>query len=575
MYCLPFSQRAVFGAILAALLTCFSLSSHANAGKVLFVLGGASIERGQTALAAQRGAQIQAGDTLVTAAAGRMHLRMADGAMISLKPDTRFTVEQYELPAAAQAEAESSDEANSGSQSGGLIGQSRASGGSAVLNLVRGGFRTITGLIGRRDKAAYQLKTPVATIGIRGTDFSVYQCAGNCNSDDGLYLGVWDGGITVQNDGGADDFDAGEFGYVPNSQTRPANAPPNENVTTETPPPPTEDGDDEESEDGDDSSGDQQADANQAQGDTGGEQTDDGDSPDSPSDTTVVDNSAAGDGGFERGGSESSDPPRPPTPPQEVIDDEPEPEPDNRPFRSIAYGEIGDGFVGAATTRNLAVDSDGDLIAFVGAHPANNGASTGDYRIGTATAVNQGLDPDTGIRWGRWADGTATVAIDGGPAQAIDLSNASLHYAFTDATADVPAITRSGSAEFSLVGNTNPTDTLGNVGVLGSASLFANFTQQTVESDVDLLINDQIWSAFGTGSIADGTNLFGGNYESVTVDNDSQGNSGQFSGFFAAPNNAGLPQGAGLIYTLTNGQTDVTGSAVFGDPAPLTESGGQ
>lgn len=563
----PKAARIV-GIFFAALMASMATSSHAAAGKIMFVLGGASVERGQTALAAQRGAQVQVGDTLVTARSGRMHLRMADGALVSLKPDTRFTIEDYQVPepeAAEEPEPATRDstqqQSTPASSQSGLIGQSRTD-GSAVLNLVRGGFRTITGLIGRRDRSAYQLKTPVATIGIRGTDFSVYQCTGNCNSDDGLYLGVWDGGITVQNDGGAADFDAGEFGYVANQQTPPQPSPPNTNVTTDTPPPPTEDND------GEEESGEQD--------DGGGEQAQQQST--GQSSNTAQQQQGSGDS-FAEGGSESSAPETRPTPPEEIVEDEPPP--DNRPFRSIAFGAIGDGFVAAATTRNVALNGNNDLIAFIGAHPDNDGTSRGDYRIGTANAVNQGFDPDTAIRWGRWADGTATVAVDGGQAQNIDLTDSSLHYVFSDAVQSAPAITMSGSAEFALVGNTNPTDSMGNVGVLGAASLFANFTNQTVESSVDLSINDQIWNAFGSGDIGDGTNLFGGNYDDVTVDGDPTGNGGQFSGFFAVPNADGLPQGAGLTYHLTSDDSQVTGSAVFGEPTPFQEtspaqnSGGQ
>ena len=541
-------SRPACRAVMAAALAIGPGIAQAAAGKVMFVLGGASIERGQTALAAQRGAQVEVGDTLVTAQSGRLHMRMADGALISLKPDTRFTVEDYAVPDPEPEPTASAASPERASASNDLVGQARLN-GSAVLNLVRGGFRTITGLIGRRNRAAYQLKTPVATIGIRGTDFSVYQCVGNCNSDDGLYLGVWDGGITVQNGAGSEEFDAGEFGYVGGQNTPPVNTgTPNTVVSNDTPPPSEEEPAEEE--------------------ETTGEPASNQPPPKEQQQPTATKEDSGNDS-FAEGGSESSPPEQPPLPPPEVV------EQDNRPFRSVAYGEIPDSFVGAATTRNTALNANGDLVAFIGAHPDNNATSTGDYRLGSATVTNQGFDPNTNIRWGRWADGTATVAVDGGQAQNIDLTEASLHYALSDTFASAPAINFTGEAEFTLVGNTNPTDNQGNVGVLGAASLFADFTNQIVDSTIDLSINNQIWNASGTGDIADGSNLFGGNYQTVTVDNDSNGNSGQFAGFFAAPDNSGLPQGAGLIYNLSNGQVDVTGAAIFGEPESFDQSPGQ
>ena len=539
-------------------------AAEARAGKVLFVLGGASIERGQTALAAQRGAAVEAGDTLVTGLSGRMHVRMADGALISLKPDTRFTIEAYEPPAAAETPATGTqgsggDRQDAGAGSAGqdsLVGSARPQ-GLAVLSLLRGGFRTITGLIGKQDKAAYQLKTPVATIGIRGTDYSVYQCSSNCANADGLYLGVWAGGVVVSNDGGTEEFDAGEFGYVASQATPPQQTQGDPVVTTDTPPPPSD-------EDGEESEESEEAESDG--GESGG---------DAPSASTEQDNDADSTGdSFAEGGSETAPPQNRPVEPP-VADEEPPP--DNRPFRSLAYGPVPDGedgqFVSSSTTRNAALNTDNELVAFVGGHP--NG--TGDYRIGTAEAINLGFDPDTGIRWGRWAGGTATVAVDGGAAQNLDLNDSSLHYVVTPAMASVPAVPIEGTASYTLVGNTNPTDSNGNVGVLGSAFFGANFTDQTVDSAINLSINDDVWNASGTGSIASGTNLFGGNYDTVNVNGQSPtGADGFFSGFFGpSPSSGGIPSGAGLTYTLTDGATDVSGAAVFGEPSTGTATGGQ
>ena len=40
-----------------------------------------------------------------------------------------------------------------------------------VFDLLRGGARFVTGLLGKRSQSAFQMRTPHATIGIRGTDF--------------------------------------------------------------------------------------------------------------------------------------------------------------------------------------------------------------------------------------------------------------------------------------------------------------------------------------------------------------------------------------------------------------------
>ena len=78
-------------------------------------------------------------------AKGRVQIRFADGAYVSVHPDTTLRVDEYSY-AVGQA-----DEARS------------------IMSLLRGGLRTVTGLIGRRRMEAWKLETPVASIGIRGT----------------------------------------------------------------------------------------------------------------------------------------------------------------------------------------------------------------------------------------------------------------------------------------------------------------------------------------------------------------------------------------------------------------------
>jgi hypothetical protein len=46
--------------------------------------------------------------------------------------------------------------------------------GKSVMNLIEGGFRTITGLIAKTNPIDYKIQTPVATIGVRGTDYAIY-----------------------------------------------------------------------------------------------------------------------------------------------------------------------------------------------------------------------------------------------------------------------------------------------------------------------------------------------------------------------------------------------------------------
>ena len=76
-------------------------------------------------------------------------------------------------------------------------------GASALFSLLRGGLRTVTGLIGRDNPNSYRMRTAVATMGIRGTGYDVI-CTGPCAFDgstsstplpegDGMYSHFWEG----------------------------------------------------------------------------------------------------------------------------------------------------------------------------------------------------------------------------------------------------------------------------------------------------------------------------------------------------------------------------------------------
>jgi len=96
--------------------------------------------------------------------------------------------------------------------------------------LLRGGLRTVTGAIGRNDPENVEVRTPVATLGIRGTDFEVRMCAGDCLDvdpapRDGLYAGVNRGTVVIMNAAGEVVSTAGQFAFVANLGMLPSSLP--------------------------------------------------------------------------------------------------------------------------------------------------------------------------------------------------------------------------------------------------------------------------------------------------------------------------------------------------------------
>ena len=105
--------------------------------------------------------EVSEGDLLVTAKDSYAQVVMNDGTKMTLRPNSNLKIESYRFKTdAPQADA-------------------------AVFRLIKGGFRTVTGLIGKRgNKDAYQLRAATATIGIRGTDFTSRLCATKDCADD-------------------------------------------------------------------------------------------------------------------------------------------------------------------------------------------------------------------------------------------------------------------------------------------------------------------------------------------------------------------------------------------------------
>jgi len=98
--------------------------------------------------------EVIAGDNLETAKNSYAQVMMNDGTQMTLRPNSNIKIEAYQF----KKEAPTED--------------------NAVYRLIKGGFRTLSGLIGKRGNAdAYKLRVTTATIGIRGTDFTTRLCA--------------------------------------------------------------------------------------------------------------------------------------------------------------------------------------------------------------------------------------------------------------------------------------------------------------------------------------------------------------------------------------------------------------
>ncbi len=118
-------------------------------GEVSLVLGKAWLISDSGRHAVAPGTEIRATDRILTEANGHVHIRFVDQALVSVRPDSRLEIVQYDYNADQPALS------------------------TIKLNLEEGITRSISGHGASSARDRFRLNTPIAAIGVRGTDFVV------------------------------------------------------------------------------------------------------------------------------------------------------------------------------------------------------------------------------------------------------------------------------------------------------------------------------------------------------------------------------------------------------------------
>lgn len=98
----------------------------------------------------KQGDEIFVSDSIMTGPKSFAVIQFLDGAKLTIKPDSEIVIEDYVYNGNADDKA--------------------------TLNLVSGGLRVITGAMAKTHPDNYKVKTPVALMGVRGTEFSIQLC---------------------------------------------------------------------------------------------------------------------------------------------------------------------------------------------------------------------------------------------------------------------------------------------------------------------------------------------------------------------------------------------------------------
>ena len=118
-------------------------------GEVSLVLGRAYLERDNDRERIEAGSKVHVGDRVFTEAGGHVHVRFVDDALVSVRPSSTLDVVRYDYDAAKPENS------------------------AVKFELSEGVARAISGDAAKSARQRFRMNTPIAAIGVRGTDFVV------------------------------------------------------------------------------------------------------------------------------------------------------------------------------------------------------------------------------------------------------------------------------------------------------------------------------------------------------------------------------------------------------------------
>jgi hypothetical protein len=500
------------------------------AGQVQFVAGDVRIvDAAGNQRVAQKGQNISEGETVITAAGSSAQLRMIDGGILALRPETQIKVDTYVFK---------------GKEDGSE---------NALLSLVKGGLRTITGLIGHENKEKLKLRTPTATIGIRGTDHEpivlIEPPAGSPPPPNppGTYDKVNVGATSLTTNVGTALVNPNQVGFAASLNQAPVLLPKLPDFYRATPSPVAHAAQHQ----GQASSTQSTVQSNAEPSSEAGSASS---SSESKTDTTTAvaaapaaeltgvnssgatinlanqtltsssgqvvslsnassSNSGGSSSGGSTGGSSSGGTGTGGTTAPNV---------GNVLVLSFPYTATSGTSSGTApfylsfsSGLSLSKDATGNLTGVSLSSNSDFTANGNSFDLAGIASLNQsgstltnfGSDSTTGISWGRWQGGTVTAGeTGGGQAFTTNLGAGSLHWITGPGASPnyLPQVL-TGSATYNLIGGTNPTDMNGTVGTLNTATLAVNFSTQTANANLGFTIGGNSWGMQSGNMTLDGT----------------------------------------------------------------------
>lgn len=124
-------------------------ADSAAVGNVVFVTGDAKLDRAGEMVPLSKGQSVRPGDRIQTGPDGHVHLRMIDHGFIAVRASSALKIQDYAYYPDSPAD------------------------NKVRINLEAGVARTVSGKAGEATRERYRFNTPIAAIGLRGTDYVV------------------------------------------------------------------------------------------------------------------------------------------------------------------------------------------------------------------------------------------------------------------------------------------------------------------------------------------------------------------------------------------------------------------
>ncbi len=190
-----YTIQGVLKVVASFALTLVAASAFAaGAGVITHLSGTMSVQRpdGSVRILSQK-SEVQPGDVLTTQRDSYAQINFTDGSAATMRPNTTMKLEAYSFT------------------------QEKPQGDAMFMRLIKGGLRTVTGLIGKRgDQDSYKIGTSTATIGIRGStgEQRVILDSDGGKLPPGTYHVTFSGSYIMQNQGGTQLIGEGQFGFA-------------------------------------------------------------------------------------------------------------------------------------------------------------------------------------------------------------------------------------------------------------------------------------------------------------------------------------------------------------------------